>query len=656
MGKLNSIQSSIAVGILKIFSAFVQMIPIRVALFIGRRLGDLAYWASIKSRRTVMLNLRIAFSAEKTAAELRKIARDFYRAYGMNFVEVGRLPLIARQGYGKMVVVEGREHLDAAMSRGKGAIFLSMHSGNWELSNLVGSMSGYRYNMVANDLQHINKVADFLDDLRKSAGCRIINPGIGGREIIRCLKNNEIVTLVADQGGRDGVLVPFFGHEASMSTGAVRLAIKYDVPILLVNIHRIKGARHHLRALPFHVATTGNMENDLHENLSRMASQYEAWIRECPQEYIWMYKTWKYSKVRHIALLDDARTGHLRQAESVVRNASRIYEECGLMVNIRTIPVRYKSRFHAAVLNILTAGKFFGSGGIQMIAFFVTKETFEALSVMKPDLVVSAGARNAAVNLRFARVNRAKSVALLRPGLSSRQNFDCVILPQHDCQGEVPGENLVVTKAAPNLVDKKYLDDHSKALMNRYSHLKGGIRTRVGVLIGGDTKGLRLTEQQVKVVVHQLVAAANELGVELLVTTSRRTSAAVEDMLLAELRDHPRCALLILANRNNVPEAVGGILGLSDVVVVSGESISMVSEAASAGKKIVVFPVDGEDSAASKKKYADFMDGLAQEGYIIVARTTGIAAALDSLFRNKMTTKPIDDNALITAALRKFLK
>ena len=168
-----------------------------MALFIGRRLGEISYFLIAKNRRKVYANLKIAFGKTKTPSEIRMIVRDFYYAFGQNIVELSRLPLIAKEGYQKYVDIEGREHVDAAMKGGKGVIFLSVHSGNWELSNLVGSMIGYPYNMVANYLAHVNKVADYLDSIRQCAGCKIINPGLGGREIIRRLKEQgyQFVTI-----------------------------------------------------------------------------------------------------------------------------------------------------------------------------------------------------------------------------------------------------------------------------------------------------------------------------------------------------------------------------------------------------------------------------------------------------------------------------
>jgi KDO2-lipid IV(A) lauroyltransferase len=652
MGKLNSFQGSIAALILRGFSAFVCILPLGFALFIGRRIGDVASFVGARPRQLAMAHLKVAFGKTRSYGELKIILRDFYYAYGQSFVEMGRLPLMVKRGYEGIVDLAGRDAVDEAMKKGHGCIFLSIHSGNWELSNVVGSMIGYPYNMVANDLNHINKVAEFLNDLRRSAGCRIINPGIGGREIIRSLKKNEIVTLVADQGGAEGVLVPFFGRHASMSTGAVRISLKYDVPIMLVDIHRTGPGRHLLSAEPFVLTDTGDIEKDLHENLQRMARRYEQMLIAHPAEYVWFYKTWKYARDRVVLILDDGRVGHLRQSQAVAKAYVTAAKEKGLSVIVETVVVKFRRNMAARILPFISGGLFIGADtNISSLSSCLEPESLASLQRLRPDAVISCGARNAAVNMRVAGDNRARSIAILPNKIISSKQFDLVVVPQHDLGvGKVP-VHVVVTKAAPNLIDKAYLDENARALTGRYQHLRNNVRTKMAVLIGGDAQGVVMSEQDMKIVLHQLKEVAEGLGIDLLITTSRRTPPAIEQMVLREFKEHPRTALLIMANKANVPEAIGGMLALADIVVVSGESVSMVSEAASSGKRTVAFSI----GPTRNQKYAAFCQMLADQGHIVYAEPKRVAAAIDSMVRNKIMIKPINDNAVLGNALRKIV-
>ncbi|MEI8011300.1 MAG: ELM1/GtrOC1 family putative glycosyltransferase [Candidatus Omnitrophota bacterium] len=645
---MNSFQGSIASGILKIFAAVIRLLPLGIALCLGRCIGDIACAASVRQRRLVMRHLKTAFGKTRTYAEICMIMREFYRCYGQSIIELARLPLIARHGFAACVDVQGREHVDAAIKKGKGCIFLSIHAGNWELSNMIGSMIGYPYNMVANDLNNINKVAEFINNLRRSAGCRIIHPGIGGREIIRRLQKNEIVTLVADQGGSDGLMVPFFGRQASMSTGAVRIALKYDVPVILVNIHRSSAGRHSLTAVPFDLKSTQHAEEDIKENLRRMMRQYEAWVNENPQEYVWFYKTWKYDKSRTVLILDDGRVGHLRQSQAAARAYAAVAFENGLSVFTETVKVDFKTEF---AVKFFPFAFLYGGAWGGALKRFIEPLTWEALSRVRPDAVISCGARNAAVNAWVSRENGARSIVILRPGPLRAGIFSLLILPQHDLKPGRISSNVTVTKGALNLMDKVYLEDNVKALILRYQHLRQNQRPKLALLIGGDTKGVVMSEHQIKGVLRQVKSAATEFGIDLLVSTSRRTTPVVEQAVIRELSDYSRTALIIIASKTNVPEAVGGMLGLADIVVVSGESISMISEASASGKKTIVFSV----GASKDSKYSCFCEKLAEQGHIYYTEPLGIAGVIDTILRNKVVMKAINDNGILKDAMRRIL-
>ena len=656
MAKLTSFQSSVACVALNVIAAFFQSVPNVVALWIGRRIGEIAFWINPKNRRKAYQQLRIAFGAVKSPREIDQIVWDLHRVFGQNIVEIARLTLISKQPVEKYVILEGREHISAAMAKGRGVIFLSMHSGNWELSNIVGSRCGYPYNMVANYLSHVNKVADLLDSWRKSSGCKIINPGMGGREIIKALRRNEIVTLVADQGGGDGMMIPFFGREASMSTGAVRIALKYDVPLFLVDIHRLADGRHFLKASPFELTRTSEAESDISLNMVRAVQWFQQCIQQNPCEYLWFYKTWKYAKDRRIVILDDGRTGHLRQSQALARQVASVMKEKKFVPFTETIRVEWRHSFGGAALGFLSMFRSILSGlGVRALKSLLLEESYARICSGKPDIVISCGAKNAWVNAWFSLDNDAVNICVLRPGGPGVNEFDLVVLPRHDVEGAQPA-NVVLTKVAPNLVDQAYLDENARGLVSRFSHLKLHGRPRLGLLVGGNTKGIILTEQQIRVVIHQLKEAAGKYSADILVTTSRRTSPEVELLVSREFGNYSRTALMILASKNNVPEAVGGILGLSDIVVVSGESISMVSEAVVSGKKVVVFCVDGKDRKPLDNKYSRFNEMLAGDGHLVCTRTTGVLDAVDRLLRGKVKTISIDDNTAILTAVRKIVQ
>jgi mitochondrial fission protein ELM1 len=130
---------------------------------------------------------------------------------------------------------------------------------------------------------------------------------------------------------------------------------------------------------------------------------------------------------------------------------------------------------------------------------------------------------------------------------------------------------------------------------------------------------------------------------DILLTTSRRTPPGVEQIILKELKNFERCGLCIIANQRNIPEAVGGILGLSDLVIVSGESISMVSEALSSGKNTIVFSPGEPYGDKPRDKYEDFVLKLNDQGYLMITSVKDLSAKIAQLLSRKINLKTLDD-------------
>jgi KDO2-lipid IV(A) lauroyltransferase len=642
--------------IVKIASSVLMCLPSGVALGIGRFVGLMGYYLSLRRKRIAYNNLRTAFCALKSDREIRRILKKCYKNFGQNIVELLRLPLVTKTGFRPMVSLEGEEHIKEALSRGKGVIFLAVHSGNWELSNIVGSMLGYPYNLIANPQEKAGLLDKLLTSYRMASGCKIINPGDGTREIIRRLKNNEIVTLVADQGGQDGELVDFFGRKASMSTGAVRLALKHGAAICLVDISRNDNGTHRLlvdRPLEL-IRTDEGDDADLMVNLEAIIKSFEYKINEHPHEYMWFYKIWKYSKSANIVILNDGRTGHLRQSQALAAIMTQALAKKEKTVSVATVDMRLRKR------RLLALTAFFGqwfsdlrSPG--MLKIVLEKASFDQLITLKADYIISCGSAGARVNFMASPWQCAKSISILKPDPLTLNRFDLVVLPAHDSSKITsPKAVVAVTRTALNLIDNEYMDRHKQLLLNRFSHLKNSYRIKIGVLIGGNTKNIEFTESAIKMVIHQVKEVALQLNADIILTTSRRTPENVEQILWRELKKFERCSLLISAANSDVPEAVGGILGLSDYLLVSGESISMVSEAVSSGKKTVVFNVTSSGDA-ERNKYERFVDTLSEQGHVVVCPIKGISKALYNVVSDKIHLKSINDRESIARVVDRII-
>lgn len=657
---MTSWKESVVYHSVRLLGVLLRRLPLRPAIGIGRAVGILAYYWDVKHKTVAYANLKAVFSASKSSEEIKAVTKTLFKNYGQNFIDLFRMPLMTPEKFRECIHVEGIENLQECLKEGKGAIMLAMHFGSWELASLSCAMLGLPYKVIVRPQTRYSRLDELLNYHRSCGGFVVLSRGMDTRDLVRGLRNNEVIGMVADQGGKDGVLVPFFGRNASMSAGAIRMGLKWGVPICFSVIHREGAFKHRMIVhKPLELVKTGDPQNDIALNLARVTKMMEEYILKFPSEYMWFYKIWKYSDEAKIVILTDGRTGHLRQSQAVSAILQEALGERQIKSEVEVIPVVFKNRFLNSLFSFMSlgAGALLGQGRLTFLKSFLDDESYRRLSCVKADFVVSCGSSVAAVNNLLARDHNAKSIAVLNPGLLSYRRFHLVIVPQHESvKKSASGAFVAVTTGAPNLVTRAYQKEQAQLLLSRYSHLKSSLRFKIGVFIGGEAKDVFLSEDQIKMLIHHLTEVGQQMNADILVTTSRRTPAAVEQLLSKRLKKHPQCSLLICAGRDDVPEAVGGILGLADIQVVSGDSISMISEAASSGKNTVVFfPEVRVKSRERFNKHRRFIEQLQARGFIAAADVKDIGRVVYDVAKNKIQTRELDDRKIILEAVRKVI-
>jgi KDO2-lipid IV(A) lauroyltransferase len=640
----------------RILGPIVRILPLNFSLFLGRRLGDLLYYFDVKHKCLAYSNIKIAFGDKFSPSELSKITRDFYQAFGQNLIEIFLIPLVNREYINKYINIEGVDNVARGFKQGRGVIFLSVHAGSWELSNIICACLGIPFNLFVRD-QRYPRLNNLLNRYRTQKGCRLIQRKNQIRQLIEILKKNEAVGMTADQGGKTGIQVKFFSKIASMPTGAMNLALKYGAAIIPVFFTRLHGPYSKvIVAQPVEIKKSNNYKKDLYDNLQTIVSLFEKYITIYPKEYLWSYKIYKYGNEKKILILSDGKTGHLRQSEAVVKIIEVYLAGKGIGTEVYTQEIRFKSELsrNALALGSSLAGKYNCQGCLWCLRRFLKKDSYESVISLNPDIIISCGSSVACVNYVLSRENLAKSIVVTRPSILSTKRFDLVVMPRHDQPAK--GKNIVVTEGALNLIDEQYLDNcisHIAYRISKENDKRLAIsdkRLYIGLLMGGDTKNFCLTKEKIFEVISQIKSVSEKLNADILVTTSRRTSKEVEGLLKKELQDYPRCKLLIIANEKNIPQAVGGILGLSAIVITSPESISMISEAVSSKKYVLVFQASG-----LSRKHKIFIDYFARNQYIYKSCGPDLSERIQDILSRKPQIRILQDNRLVEQAINRIL-
>ncbi|MCK4271345.1 lysophospholipid acyltransferase family protein [bacterium] len=276
------------------FAALIRLLPLRVGWLVGAALGQLVF-SVLRIRRQVTLNnLRHAFSGSHDKREIVKIGARCYRNLGRGLVEFCRFPMLNRENLGQMLEIEGLEHCHHALVRGKGIIILSAHFGSWEFLGPAFTLNGFPVDMFARTQR--NPLADeLLSRQRRGLGAEIIRTSRTPRGVVRSLRHNRLVVILTDQdGGRDGVFVPFMGRLASTSRGAARFAMETGAAILICFVIRQpRGPNRLVIDPPMEIPRTGDREADLLAILQIYTRRLESYVKTYPDQWFWPHRRWK---------------------------------------------------------------------------------------------------------------------------------------------------------------------------------------------------------------------------------------------------------------------------------------------------------------------------------------------------------------------------
>ncbi len=631
----------------------LHLIPIDVCLWVGRSIGRIVFVLNKKRRLIAYANLKAAFAKEKSPEELRAITKDVYVNLVQTFSEIASLTKVSKSYVNKYVEVVNMERIENAAKSGRGTMLLTAHFGDWELSSLVSAIKGFPITVLAREqkMKHLNEL---LNRLRESKGCKVVRKGMSTKNILRELYRKNMVGILSDQdAGKNGTFVNFFGRPTSAHIGPFEIAKHTDSIIIPNFIVRSGGPFHKLYLEDYIDVRRSEGRDGLVDGLQRYMSLLEKYIRMYPAQWLWLHKRWKSTPKRTVLVLNDGKAGHLNQSLAVaeqIRLARATQNYAPEDTDIVIVDVKYKSKFFRSVLffaSIFASWRCHGRMGFMKLC--LQEGSYRELMKTYAEFVVSCGSSLAPVNIFMSKENNARNAVVMDPAIPLGVNkFNFVITPKHD--RIKAGKNVITTTLAPNLMNIKALEEAARKITKSANVAKANV---VGLLIGGDNPEFELSNDLLKNILDDMIKICESNDAELLVTSSRRTSKAQEGIIKDYLQKNPRCRLLVIANENNPDGTLAGILALSSVVVVSGESVSMVSEAVSSGKKTVVFTLNKKRNGITKHERA--LESLARDGYISIARHKELVSLVGRAFKDSSPVKRIDDTEKIYEAMRALI-
>ena len=290
---------------------------------------------------------------------------------------------------------------------------------------------------------------------------------------------------------------------------------------------------------------------------------------------------------KKIVILSDGKPGHYNQSLGIMDQLSD--DEYQL------VEINFRSKWHDNILRIFLSlfpgGKLADKVIWSILFFSLTEETISKLkNIQSVALILSTGSSVAAVNLLLGQLLDAKTVTCRPPSPVGTRQFDLAILPRLYWR-QPERINVCRTLGVPNRISPERLE-HFRPLSQKVSSSQ---RSKIGLLIGGNSPLHNISKKVATRWIDFLLQLVKSRKWQVLLSTSRRTPKVIEEYIADIVKDRNDDFPINLFSHQTPSSSqfkFEHILANSDLLLVTEDSFSMVCEACSSGKPVVILEVE----------------------------------------------------------------
>ncbi len=263
---------------------FIGNIAGKIAIFIGKKL---------KVHQLANKNLSLAFVGCSQNFKQQTLAKMWFNL-GKIIAEFIHITTMSGKKLSKFVEInqETAQQIAIFKQQTTGGIIFSAHFGNWEIGPKTLLHQGLKVHTVYRPLN--NPYVEFITAWLR--GVSLIKKGTqGNRQIINAIKKGEWVIILADQKITDGIEVDFFNQPAITSASLAKIALKYQVPLVLGYILRKNeefSFSLHLKK-PLQTENLQNTEQNIKKLTLQINQNLENIISINPEQWFWVHNRWK---------------------------------------------------------------------------------------------------------------------------------------------------------------------------------------------------------------------------------------------------------------------------------------------------------------------------------------------------------------------------
>jgi KDO2-lipid IV(A) lauroyltransferase len=276
------------IGLMAFLGIAGRLCPLKSGVRFGSIIAKIG--VRLSKNRVVVRNIQNALHVDDK--EAMRISKGMWSNLGRILFEYPHLEYLAKNN----VTFQGDEHLKT-LTTNKGGILFGGHLGNWEI---ISHSLIHHHNIPVHPVYRApnnpmvdKKLQEYRSTSQQLASYSKSKPGMIG--MIKALKQGGILGLLIDQKLNEGVTVPFFDMNANTGIAFIDMAKKFDCPLVPMRSIRTESGFIMDVCPPIETKNRDTLDilNDVHALL-------EQWIREYPEQWLWLHRRWKTEELKHV--------------------------------------------------------------------------------------------------------------------------------------------------------------------------------------------------------------------------------------------------------------------------------------------------------------------------------------------------------------------
>ncbi|MGB5896270.1 MAG: lysophospholipid acyltransferase family protein [Ignavibacteriaceae bacterium] len=277
------------------FSKFFQLLGLNLSRKFSFLIAALFYFIIPIRKSTVLENLHNAFP-DYNEKKVKNIAFGSYKSFAIALAEILYMPAMSKEDIKKQVDCSNPELIRNKYEENNGVILLSAHFGNWEyIATSIAAQLNIAFSVIIKP-QRNPYVTNWMNKARTKWNNEIVPLGISIKQTYQTLKDKKIVAMVADQRGpEESIKINFFGRNLSVHTGPAVLSLKTGAPVLYgISVRQDDYSYKSVMTEISKENLPESNEEKIKELSQRHMTYLEGYIREYPEQWLWMHKRWKH--------------------------------------------------------------------------------------------------------------------------------------------------------------------------------------------------------------------------------------------------------------------------------------------------------------------------------------------------------------------------